>query len=526
MVFIATALLLLALSSAALAADAKSFPDVPASHWAYTYVARLAGAGAISGMPDGTFAPGRSITRAEFVKLVVGALLDLPQAPPAGQHWAANIMVEAESNKLLEAGEFARDTWDKPINRQEMAKIIALAAQFVKKEAPLADTAAFTAKITDFGSIGENYRAHVAQAYAQGIVGGYADGSFGGGKPATRAEAATMVARLLDPAYRLGAAQPGQNDVIGTVNGANIYRYEYDHYFNTFFHEYLNNYYDTLLEYQGVDLLDEKSARDFLGDMENWAWQSAVQAALIRQMAAEEYNISLPPSYYESLLFPGTALSINTNRLYGLILPFMEEEVKAAGTIGEAEAKERYLADPTVWDCRKVAHIIITPEQMMDEAAEKGQTLTEEAADKAAEKLAKDIIAKLAKGEDFAGLAKQYSADGSAQAGGELDLYFNIYGEDARSSGGGFIPEFAEGAFLLKNIGDTSKEPVQSQFGYHIIKLLDKKEGFAEVKDYILDSMQSVDENAVGTYFSEKMQGLEAAAKIERKFEFKYYKED
>jgi hypothetical protein len=66
-------------------------------------------------------------------------------------------------------------------------------------------TSLYTSKITDYNSIPESYRPYVAQTYAKGIVTGYTDGSFGGSKQATRAEAATMVVRLIDPIYRLGS---------------------------------------------------------------------------------------------------------------------------------------------------------------------------------------------------------------------------------------------------------------------------------------------------------------------------------
>lgn len=75
------------------------------------------------------------------------------------------------------------------------------------------------------------------------------------------------------------------------------------------------------------------------------------------------------------------------------------------------------------------------------------------------EKTAKEVKAKLDKGEDFAKLAKEYSTDGSAQSGGEL----GFFGE------GAMVPEFEEAAFSMK-VGEIS-EPVKSQFGYHIIKV-------------------------------------------------------
>ncbi|MCL1975155.1 MAG: peptidyl-prolyl cis-trans isomerase [Firmicutes bacterium] len=313
-------------------------------------------------------------------------------------------------------------------------------------------------------------------------------------------------------------------DVIGSVNGSPVYRYEYDYYFNSYFNEYFSNYYDSILSYQGVDMLDESSAHDFLADLENFAWNSSVQASLIRQMAAEEYAISLDPSYYENLLSPEVALSINTNRLWGLIYPHVGDEAKAAKGVSDDEAKEYYDVDPSAWDCYKVAHIIVTAQQLMDKAVEEGQELNDDEAQEAARQLAEDIIVKLKAGEDFADLAAQYSADGTSETGGEMDLYFNIYGSGI-SDEAGFDPLFSEGAFLLKNVGDFSQEPVESSFGFHIIKLLDKKVGFDAVKSFVLDNMESVEDSEISEFFQNKMQAMQDAATIERDFDFIYYVE-
>lgn len=80
------------------------------------------------------------------------------------------------------------------------------------------------------------------------------------------------------------------------------------------------------------------------------------------------------------------------------------------------------------------------------------------------EKTAKEVKAKLDKGEDFAKLAKKYSTDtGSKAAGGELGWF----GPDK------MVPAFTKAAFSLKK-GEIS-EPVKTKYGYHIIKLEDEK---------------------------------------------------
>jgi peptidyl-prolyl cis-trans isomerase C len=78
---------------------------------------------------------------------------------------------------------------------------------------------------------------------------------------------------------------------------------------------------------------------------------------------------------------------------------------------------------------------------------------------------AKDIIAQLNKGGDFAKLAKEKSKDTvAAQQGGDLGFF-------TKDS---MVEPFANAAFAMKP-GEISKEPVKTQFGYHVIKVEDKR---------------------------------------------------
>ena len=78
---------------------------------------------------------------------------------------------------------------------------------------------------------------------------------------------------------------------------------------------------------------------------------------------------------------------------------------------------------------------------------------------------AEQLIAQLRKGADFGKLASELSADkGSAARGGDLGFF-------AR---GRMVPQFDQAAFALQKKGDLS-QPVKTQFGYHIIELLDRK---------------------------------------------------
>ena len=94
---------------------------------------------------------------------------------------------------------------------------------------------------------------------------------------------------------------------------------------------------------------------------------------------------------------------------------------------------------------------------------------------------AKEIKAKLDAGEDFAKLAKENSTDTqSAKQGGDLGWF----------GPGKMVPAFEEAAYALK-VNEIS-QPVQSDYGYHIIQVTEKKEKqpFEEVKDEMKEQLK------------------------------------
>lgn len=91
---------------------------------------------------------------------------------------------------------------------------------------------------------------------------------------------------------------------------------------------------------------------------------------------------------------------------------------------------------------------------------------------------AKEVISKLGSGAKFEDLAKEYSSDNSKENGGDLGWF-------AKQE---MVPAFAEAAFALKP-GETSTAPVKSQFGFHVIKVEDRrmreKPKFDDVKPFL-----------------------------------------
>ncbi|WP_339228844.1 peptidylprolyl isomerase [Oceanobacillus sp. FSL K6-2867] len=130
------------------------------------------------------------------------------------------------------------------------------------------------------------------------------------------------------------------------------------------------------------------------------------------------------------------------------------------------------------------------------------------------EATANEVKQKLDDGEDFAELAKEYSTDGSAEDGGDLGYF----------STGEMVPEFEEVAYSMKV--DEISDPVQSQFGYHIIKvndIRDKEESIGKFEDVKEDLRRELLTKRMDvTKVQEKMDSLIEDAKVDIKIdEFK-----
>lgn len=101
-----------------------------------------------------------------------------------------------------------------------------------------------------------------------------------------------------------------------------------------------------------------------------------------------------------------------------------------------------------------------------------------------AEAKAQDLMEKIKKGQDFALLATDHSDDkGSAKNGGDLGWF----------SKGQMVPVFEKAAFAL-NTPNEMTGPIRSQYGFHIIQLMEHKQAetrpFTEVRDLVLEQIQ------------------------------------
>lgn len=118
------------------------------------------------------------------------------------------------------------------------------------------------------------------------------------------------------------------------------------------------------------------------------------------------------------------------------------------------------------------------------------------------EEKAKEVIAKLKDGDDFAALAKEYSTGPTGPNGGDLGYFTKEQ----------MVPTFAESAFSMKK-GEASSEPVKSEFGYHVIKIEDirqkPKPTFEEMENYLVVQLRQ-------EILNELIDGWQKQAKIEK----------
>ena len=124
------------------------------------------------------------------------------------------------------------------------------------------------------------------------------------------------------------------------------------------------------------------------------------------------------------------------------------------------------------------------------------------------EEEAKKIIEALDAGEDFAELAKAHGLDGTKDRGGDLG-YFS-YEE--------MVPEFSAAAFALE-VGQYTKEPVQTQLGYHVIKLEERNEEKQYTLEEVKDSVQLAILSEKAASSQEIIQDLLKKAKFDWRWE-------
>ncbi len=136
---------------------------------------------------------------------------------------------------------------------------------------------------------------------------------------------------------------------------------------------------------------------------------------------------------------------------------WIDEQIKGKADVTDADAEDFYKKNPEQFKSPeqvRASHILIAVPQDA-----KPEVVVEK------EKAAQAIAARVKKGEPFDKLAKELSEDPSAKENsGDLDFFTKE----------AMVPEFSKAAFSMKK--DEISDPVRSQFGYHVIKVTDRKD--------------------------------------------------
>ena len=158
---------------------------------------------------------------------------------------------------------------------------------------------------------------------------------------------------------------------------------------------------------------------------------------------------------------------------------YLNQAIKAAETEGQLKARyQSFAKDKAGQEEVHAQHILVKTE---DEA--------------------KSVIAELDKGTDFGELAKKYSTDPSASSGGDL----GYFGHDD------MVAAFADAAIALPK-GQSSKTPVKTEFGWHVIKVEDRRAGKPPSFE---EAREQLSRDLAHEIIDAKLQDLRGAAKIE-----------
>lgn len=188
-----------------------TFSDVPATHWAHSYVTEMASLGAVSGVGNGQFAPDRSVSTAEFSVMLSNLFFadELAAHPGESRYWwerYADVLLDAgaldgtAARRDGETGTWDRGPMEAPVTRYDMARIMynILTAKGVAMPGP-AELQRAAGQIADYSAIPDTYTDAVTAMYAMGCLSGVdSAGTFGGDSPMSRAAACVVLCNLLD----------------------------------------------------------------------------------------------------------------------------------------------------------------------------------------------------------------------------------------------------------------------------------------------------------------------------------------
>jgi rhamnogalacturonan endolyase len=162
-------------------------------HWSRPNIDKLYQMGIVNGVSDTIFEPDGTVTKGQFIKMVVASLGLNVGTAPEGANWADPYYAAAVKAGIVPQGmDLKASQLNDVINREQMAALVAATAGYKNKTM---DTTPVAFK--DSSSISSTLAPYVYEAANLGIIEGYDDETFKPQGTATRAEACAMLARLV-----------------------------------------------------------------------------------------------------------------------------------------------------------------------------------------------------------------------------------------------------------------------------------------------------------------------------------------
>lgn len=181
-------------------------------HWAERYIQALTDTGIISGYPNKTFMPDKTLTKAEFLSLFIKTIEGGDINETSSGHWAEKYYNRAIKNGVISKNLFSLNEIDEEISRLEMSVMISNA---LGSKSYIDDTIKVVPKdINNLKNEDVQYKIDLLNVYSMGIITGYPDGEFKPYKRLNRAEASVVIVRYLLDEYRV-KPQTEEQDNIG-----------------------------------------------------------------------------------------------------------------------------------------------------------------------------------------------------------------------------------------------------------------------------------------------------------------------
>ena len=191
-------ILVVALAIPAFAAESIKFDDVPSGQWYTTPINAMASMGIINGKGNNKFDPDGTMTRAEFICVIGRYLFKNQEVGPNNGNWYDGEVQRAIDNGLIKSNDFSN--YNTNCSREEMSYILVNALSIMGESA----SKALKENVPDANRISAKYQDAALKAIGTGLIAGVdSQGTFNPSASMTRAQAATVIYRLIEPTQRV-----------------------------------------------------------------------------------------------------------------------------------------------------------------------------------------------------------------------------------------------------------------------------------------------------------------------------------